>query len=119
MQLKRLQSKRIPILFRFLHEADGGWFWWGAQGPEAAVKLYRLGYDRLTNYHKINNIIWVWNSVCVPPTFSVDRSLSILILNDRLLRLGTRETMLLTSSRTIRTQLLAIMDPSAAYLTAW
>lgn len=62
IQLKRLQDAKIPILWRPLHEAEGGWFWWGAQGPEPAKKLYRLLYDRLTNVHHINNLIWIWNS---------------------------------------------------------
>ncbi|RDZ14696.1 beta-mannanase [Priestia megaterium] len=63
VQLKRLQDAKVPILFRPLHEAEGGWFWWGAKGPEPAKQLYKLMYERLTYYHKINNIIWVWNSV--------------------------------------------------------
>ena len=42
VQLKKLQSAGVPILFRALHEAEGGWFWWGAQGPEPAKKLYRI-----------------------------------------------------------------------------
>ncbi|KAH7923508.1 glycoside hydrolase family 26 protein [Leucogyrophana mollusca] len=63
VQLQRLSDANIPVLFRFLHEAEGGWFWWGAQGPDAAKALFRLGYDRFTNYHGLNNIIWVWNSV--------------------------------------------------------
>ncbi len=61
VQLKRLQEADIPILWRPLHEASGGWFWWGASGPEAYIELYRLLYDRLTNYHDIHNLIWVWN----------------------------------------------------------
>lgn len=60
-QLKRLQDKDIPILFRPLHEASGGWFWWGAKGAEAYIQLYRLLYDRLVNFHDIHNLIWVWN----------------------------------------------------------
>ncbi|KAH7110882.1 mannan endo-1,4-beta-mannosidase-like protein [Dendryphion nanum] len=63
VQLKKLQSAGVPVLFRPLHEAEGGWFWWGAKGPEPAKKLYRILYNRLTNHHKINNLIWVWNSV--------------------------------------------------------
>lgn len=63
VQLKKLQKANVPVLFRPLHEAEGGWFWWGAKGPEPAKKLYKLVYDRLTNYHKLNNLIWVWNSV--------------------------------------------------------
>ncbi|KAL2811446.1 putative mannan endo-1,4-beta-mannosidase E [Aspergillus granulosus] len=59
-QLARL--KDIPILFRPLHEADGGWFWWGAAGPEPCKALYRLLFDRLTKKHGLNNLLWVWNS---------------------------------------------------------
>ena len=61
--LKQLQERDIPILWRPLHEAEGGWFWWGAKGPEACVALYRLMYDRMTNHHELNNLVWVWNSV--------------------------------------------------------
>lgn len=60
-QLKVLQEADVPILWRPLHEASGGWFWWGASGPEAYIKLYQLLFDRLTNYHDIHNLIWVWN----------------------------------------------------------
>lgn len=62
-QLKRLQSAGVPVLWRPLHEAEGGWFWWGAKGAEPCKKLYALMYDRMTNYHGLNNLIWVWNSV--------------------------------------------------------
>ncbi|WP_173130858.1 glycosyl hydrolase [Paenibacillus tritici] len=61
-QLKRLQDAGVPVLWRPLHEAEGGWFWWGAKGPEPAKQLWRLMYDRLTNHHHLNNLIWVWNS---------------------------------------------------------
>ncbi len=60
-QLKRLQSEGAPILWRPLHEASGGWFWWGSQGPEPYIKLWKLVYKRLTEYHHLNNLIWVWN----------------------------------------------------------
>jgi len=60
-QLKRLQEADVPILWRPLHEASGGWFWWGASGPDAYIKLYRLLFDRLTKVHGIHNLIWVWN----------------------------------------------------------
>ncbi|HPF86685.1 MAG TPA: extracellular solute-binding protein [Candidatus Limiplasma sp.] len=60
-QLKILQDAGVPVLWRPLHEASGGWFWWGASGSDAYLKLYDLLYDRLTNYHGLNNLIWVWN----------------------------------------------------------
>ena len=60
-QLKILQDAGVPILWRPLHEASGGWFWWGASGADAYIQLYRLLYDKLTNEYGLNNLIWVWN----------------------------------------------------------
>lgn len=59
--LKRLQDAGVPVLWRPLHEASGGWFWWGAKGPEAYKKLWNILFDRLENVHKLENLIWVWN----------------------------------------------------------
>jgi len=61
VQLKKLQDAGVPVLWRPLHEASGGWFWWGASGPEPYLELYKLMYHRLTDYHGLNNLIWVWN----------------------------------------------------------
>ncbi len=61
VQLRTLADAGVPILWRPLHEASGGWFWWGSDGPEAYRQLYYLMYDRLVNYHGLNNLIWVWN----------------------------------------------------------
>lgn len=60
-QLKRLQDENVPVLWRPLHEASGGWFWWGAHGPEPCIKLWRYMYHRLTEVHKLDHLIWVWN----------------------------------------------------------
>jgi mannan endo-1,4-beta-mannosidase len=60
-ELKKLQKEGLPVLWRPLHEASGGWFWWGSQGPEPYKKLWRIMYDRFTNYHRLDNLIWVWN----------------------------------------------------------
>lgn len=60
--LKTLKDEDIPVLWRPLHEASGGWFWWGAKGPEACKKLWQLLFDRLVNYHRLNNLIWVWTT---------------------------------------------------------
>ena len=61
VQLGRLRDAGVPVLWRPLHEASGGWFWWGASGPEPYIELYKLMYHRLTDVHGINNLIWVWN----------------------------------------------------------
>ena len=70
VQLKKLQAQKIPVLWRPLHEAEGAWFWWGAKGPDACVALWKLLYDRLTNYHGIDNLIWVWTTTDSPSTLN-------------------------------------------------
>lgn len=59
---KNLQNANVPILWRPIHEAAGGWFWWGTGGPEACKELYHIMFDRMVNYHGLNNLIWVWTS---------------------------------------------------------
>ncbi|KAF1962372.1 mannan endo-1,4-beta-mannosidase-like protein [Byssothecium circinans] len=63
VQLKKLQTAGVPVIWRPLHEAEGAWFWWGAKGAAPAKKLWGIVYDRLTNTHGLNNLIWTWNSV--------------------------------------------------------
>jgi len=60
-QLTRLRDAGVTVLWRPLHEANGGWFWWGAHGADACVELWHLLYDRLVNVHRLNNLIWIWN----------------------------------------------------------
>lgn len=59
--LKPLAEAGVPVLWRPLHEASGGWFWWGASGRDAYVELWSILYDRMTNVHGLNNLIWVYN----------------------------------------------------------
>ena len=58
---KELQDKGIAVVWRPLHEASGGWFWWGAGSPECYVQLYRLVFNRMVGTNKLTNLIWVWN----------------------------------------------------------
>lgn len=62
VQLKKFASNNIPVLWRPLHESEGGWFWWGAKGPETFKQLWRLLHQRLTTYHGLHNLIWVLTS---------------------------------------------------------
>lgn len=62
VQLKKLEDAHVPVLWRPLHEAEGGWFWWGAKGPDACKWLWKLVFDRLVNHHNIQNLIWIWTS---------------------------------------------------------
>jgi len=61
--LKKLQTLGVPILWRPYHELNGVWFWWGnRKGANGSAKLYRMMFDRFVHYHKLNNLIWVWNT---------------------------------------------------------
>ncbi len=62
VQLKKFQDAGVPVLWRPLHEAGGGWFWWGAKGPAACKALYDIIFDRLKNVHQLHNLIWVWST---------------------------------------------------------
>lgn len=59
--LAELRDAGVPVLWRPLHEASGGWFWWGAAGAEAYKQLYISMYEKLTVEHNLTNLIWVWN----------------------------------------------------------
>lgn len=81
-KLQRLESEGVTVLFRPLHEASGSWFWWGVQGKdtvknEVFQKLWYMIYDRMENYHKLSNIIWLWNGqsnhcVVSPNSFDIE-----------------------------------------------
>lgn len=60
-KLKILAEKDVPVLFRPLNEASGGWFWWG-KDKDSYLWLWELLYTRFTEYHGLNNLIWIWNA---------------------------------------------------------
>ncbi len=57
--LLELKNKNIPVLWRPFHEFDGQWFWWGKGGADNFKKLWRLMYERYTEYWELDNLIWV------------------------------------------------------------
>lgn len=66
IQLQKLEAAGVPVIWRPLHEASGSWFWWGKINgdtvkAECYQKLWYMIYDRLENYHKLTNLIWLWN----------------------------------------------------------
>lgn len=73
--LLQLQEKGIPVIWRPLHEAAGNslrggsaWFWWGRDGGETYVKLWRYVFD----YFKkkgIRNLIWVYTGDATDSVF--------------------------------------------------
>ena len=70
---KQLQDKGIAVVWRPLHEASGGWFWWGTASAECYVQLYRLVFNRMVVTNELKNLIWVWN-INTDPAFGYDYS---------------------------------------------
>lgn len=61
------EGNAIPVVFRPLHEQNGGWFWWGA-GDVTGVAFerwqqsYRAVWEWMVTYHNkhgANNLLWV------------------------------------------------------------
>jgi len=64
--LKQLADARVPVVWRPLHEIDGGWFWWtDRKTPENTAALWRLIFDYLVKERGIHNLIWVYNAAHV------------------------------------------------------
>ena len=61
--LKQLKEADVPVLWRPYHEMNGGWFWWGNRQEEGwdFARLWRQLYQRLTEVHQLDNLLWVWN----------------------------------------------------------
>lgn len=57
----QLQNDGIAAIWRPLHEAAGGWFWWGVAGSTCYQSLYKLVFDRMVHTNGVKNLIWVWN----------------------------------------------------------
>ena len=61
--LQILEDAEIPVLWRPLHEIDGGWFWWtDKETPENTAQLWRMMYDYFTHTRGLDNLIWVYSA---------------------------------------------------------
>lgn len=58
--LSQLQDSGVVVLFRPLHEMNGGWFWWGGPDPVKFKALWKQVFDYFTLTKKLNNLIWVF-----------------------------------------------------------
>ena len=64
--IRKLEKLGIPVIFRPLHEINGGWFWWhkylpnGVTGQDAA-ELFKYVHDYFENECNLKNILWQFN----------------------------------------------------------
>ncbi|KAJ3053693.1 hypothetical protein HK097_003619 [Rhizophlyctis rosea] len=64
-KMKLLEKAGVPVIFRPLHEPNGGWFWWGAKGPAPYLKLWDIIQREFTTA-KVHNVIWLHNFAGAP-----------------------------------------------------
>ena len=76
-ELKKFQAADIPVLWRPLHEAPGGWFWWGAKGAGPFKELWQIMHDRYTNHHGLHNLIWVYTGTADPAWYPGDNYVDV------------------------------------------
>jgi mannan endo-1,4-beta-mannosidase len=58
--LADLQDAGVVVIWRPLHEMNGGWFWWGAQEPADFIAVWRQMFDYFTHTKKLHNLIWAY-----------------------------------------------------------
>jgi len=56
--LQQLTDLDIPVLWRPLHEIDGGWFWW--TDSAYTVRLWHILFDHIVNVRQMHNLIWIY-----------------------------------------------------------
>ncbi|MBQ8207148.1 MAG: hypothetical protein IJZ89_00235 [Clostridia bacterium] len=62
--LKAYDDAGVPIIWRPMHEMDGGWFWWTPEDGSAKldgkyyVDFWKYIYDYFTNDWGLDNLIW-------------------------------------------------------------
>lgn len=57
--LQVLRDAHVPVLWRPMHENDGGWFWYGKGGAANFRRLWQTMFDYFAKERKLDNLIWV------------------------------------------------------------
>lgn len=58
--LNDLQQSNVTVLYRPLHEMNGGWFWWGLQDPTEYKNVWASLFDYFCNQKHLHNLLWVY-----------------------------------------------------------
>lgn len=59
--LKELKNAGVPVLWHPLHQGGDDSYWWNSSGSDVYRWLWDLVYKRMTEYHKLDNLLWVWS----------------------------------------------------------
>jgi hypothetical protein len=79
--VEQLAKARVPVLWRPLHEIDGGWFWWtDGKQPENTAALWRMMFDYFVKERKLHNLIWIYSAgvhaAGTPPKATMDQEIA-------------------------------------------
>ncbi len=58
-ELAIIRDANVPVLWTPFHELNGNWFWWGKEGPQQFIRLWRFMFDYFTEQKGLTNLIWV------------------------------------------------------------
>src|SRR5690606_15358687 len=59
--LQELQDAGVIVIWRPLHEMNGGWAWWQRQHPESYTALWQHMFDHFTDERQLNNLLWAYS----------------------------------------------------------
>lgn len=63
--LTQLRDNGVVVLWRPLHEMNGGWFWWPNDSTNFKL-LWNHMFDYFTNTRKLDNLLWVFAASADP-----------------------------------------------------
>lgn len=59
--LQELEDNGVIVIWRPLHEMNGGWAWWQRQKPESFIALWRHMFNYFTYVKGLNNLLWAYS----------------------------------------------------------
>ena len=62
--IHQLQDSCVTVIFRPLHENNGGWFWWGyktTHQPADFISVWQFIFNYLTLNKQLHNILWMFS----------------------------------------------------------
>lgn len=58
--LQELEDAGVVVIWRPLHEMNGGWAWWHLQEPDEFIALWRDMFDYFTYDRGLDNLLWAY-----------------------------------------------------------
>lgn len=58
--LQQLEDAGVVVIWRPLHEMNGGWAWWHRQAPEQYAALWRDMFDYFTVTKGLDHLLWAY-----------------------------------------------------------